>query len=181
MDVAKLSEDQLRAVFSPRVMERAEGSMGQFYDCIVKNGDLHATIRGNHGYYQVTLHTSKDPLTSECNCKSAAEGPCKHGAALGLSYIYTPWIFKCEDRIDRNKLQTVDDIHFYVSLTPLRQLLDELKAAGVSMTRFAELAGVTPQQISTVVKATESGAQHVMGEMLKMSCLYLLDHKALKI
>jgi hypothetical protein len=180
MNVAKLNEDQLRAVFAPREMDRAEGSIGQFYDCTVKNGDLHATIRGNHGYYQVTLYTSKNPIKSECNCKASADGPCKHGAALGLSYIYTPWVFRCEDHIDRNKLETVEDIHFYVSITPLRQLLDELKAAGFSVTRFSELVGVTPQQVAAVVKATEGGAQHMMGGMMKMACLYLLEHKALK-
>ncbi len=180
MKVAKLTDEQLRAVFSSDIMERAEGSIGQFYECTVKDGNLHGTIRGNHGYYKASLITSKEPLQAICNCNASVDGPCKHTAALGLSYIYTPWIFKCEDDIDRKKLETIDDIHFYVSITPLRKLLEELKRSGIGVTKLADLVNITPQQVAMVVKVTDNGAQHMMGELLKMACIYLLDHKALK-
>ena len=178
MNVAKLTEEQLRSGFSPEMTSRAEGSVGQFYDCTVKNGDLHGKIRGNHGFYEVTLHTSKPSLSGECGCKASETGLCKHTAALGLSYIYTPWIFKSLDNIDRKKLQTIDDIQFYLGITPLRTLLDELKEKkGISLSRFSGFTRVPLQHISQVFKSNEAGVQNPMSEVLKLSCIYLLDRE----
>jgi hypothetical protein len=178
MNVAKLTEDQLRDSFSPEAAARAEGSMGQFYDCVVKNGDLHGKIRGNHGFYEVSLFTSKTPLSGQCGCKASSTGLCKHTAALGLSYIYTPWIFTSADKIDRRKLLSVDDIQFYISITPLKSLFDELRAKGISLTRFSELAKVPMQHISQVIKNSEAGIPHSLTEMMKLSCMYILDKES---
>ena len=175
MNVPKLTEEQLKAVFAPDVMQRAEGVVGQFYDCIVKDGDLHAKIKGNHGFYQVTLRTSQSPLQADCTEKSSEQGSCKHMAALGLSYIYTPWVFKCEDCIDRNEFTSVDDIKFYVAITPLRQLLDELKSRQIPLSKLSEITRIPMQQISQVVRDSENGTTHTLTEALKLSCLYLLD------
>ncbi len=181
MNVAKLTEEQLRTAFSPDVLLRAEGSVGQFSDCTVKNGDLHGKIKGNHGVYNVTLYTSKTPPTGECNCKNgSAHEPCKHAAALGLSYIYTPWIFKSEDRIDRSGFKTIDDIQFYVAITPLRQFVDELRSRDISLSKLAEISRIPLQQISTAVKDSESGTPHTLTDILKLASLYLLDSSALK-
>lgn len=175
MNVAKLTEDQLRNDFSPEATARAEGSVGQFYDCVVKNGDLYGKIKGNHGSYEVTLFTSKSPLSGHCECKASTTGLCKHTAALGLSYLYTPWIFKSADKIDRKKLQTVDDIQFYIAITPVKELFEEMKAEGISLSRFSELTKVPMQHISQIIKNNEAGIPNSLTEVIKLSCMYLLD------
>jgi hypothetical protein len=175
MNVPKLTEEQLKAVFSPDVMQRAEGVVGQFHDCIVKDGDLHAKIKGNHGVYSIVLHTSKSPLQVEGTDTNTDGGSTKHMAALGLSYIYTPWIFKCEDDIDRTELTTVDDIQFYTAITPLRQLVDEMKTHKIPLTKLAEITRIPLQHISQIVRDSENGISHGRTEALKLSCLYLLD------
>ena len=180
MNVAKLTEEQLKTAFSHEMLLRGEGSVGQFYDCTVKNGDLHGNIKGNHGVYNVTLYTSGAPVKGECNCKSAAYEPCKHAAALGLSYIYTPWVFKSEDKIDRSNLKSIDDIQFYVAITPLRQFVDELKAKNISLSKLAEISRIPLQQISTAVRDSENGTPHTLTDVLKLASLYLLDNSSLK-
>ena len=178
MNVAKITEDQLRTAFPFEVLSRGEGSVGQFYDCKVKNGDLYGKIKGNHGVYGVTLCTSDPSLNGECNCKK--NKPCKHTAALGLSYLYTPWIFKSEDKIDRATLKGVDDIHFYVAITPLQQIADELKESGISVSKLAEITRIPLKQINEVIKKSESNMPHALTNALKLACLYLLDSNALK-
>lgn len=175
MNVPRLTEEQLKTAFSPEDLQRAEGVVGQFYDCIVKNGDLNAKIKGNHGIYNVTLKTSQTPLQVECADKNTLTGSCKHLAALGLTYIYTPWVFKCEDNIDRAELSSVDDIQFYVSVTPLRQLVDELKAKGIPMSRLAEITRTTVHMISQVIRHSENGTPHILTDPLKFTCMYLLE------
>jgi len=178
MNVAKLTEEQLRTAFSLEALSRGEGSVGQFYDCVVKNGDLHGKIRGNHGIYNVNLHTSKTPLMGECNCKNMSQ--CKHAAALGLSYLYTPWVFKCEDKIDRANFKNIDDIQFYVAITPLRQILDELRQRNITVSKLAEITRIPLQQISSAVRDSENGTQNTLVYILKLASLYLLDNDALK-
>ena len=178
MNVAKLTEEQLRTAFPFEILSRGEGSVGQFYDCTVKDGDLHGKIKGNHGVYNAILYTSNPQLKGECNCKSAM--PCKHVAALALSYLYTPWIFKSEDYIDRASLKSIDDIQFYVAVTPLRQIADELKERNISLSKLAEISRIPLQQISAAVKNSENGIPHTLTDILKLAALYLLENNALK-
>jgi hypothetical protein len=175
MNIAKLTEEQLRATFPPDVLMRAEGSVGQFYNCTVRNGDLYGQIKGNHGTYDVTLRISQSPIPFE-NKKDEKYGSPKHAAALGLTYIYTPWVFKSEDQIDRNNLKTFDDIQFYVAITPLRQLVNELKTVNISLGKLAELTRIPLNQISTVIKDSDNDIPHALTEPLKLACLYLLEN-----
>jgi hypothetical protein len=175
MNVAKLTEDQLKAAFSADDLLRAEGSVGQFVNCTIKDGDLHGKIRGNHGVYDVTLKTSLSPIPAPVD-KDEKHGSAKHAAALGLTYIYTPWVFKCEDCIDRKELASFDDISFYTAITPLRQLTNELKDINISLSKLAEITRIPLQQISAVIKDSDNGVPHALTEPLKMACLYLLEN-----
>jgi hypothetical protein len=177
MNVAKLTEEQIKAAFSADVLERAEGSIGQFRDCSVKGGDLFGKITGNHGSYSVALYTSKTPPGFSCTCRHGAEG-CKHSAALGLTFIYSPWLFVCDEKIDRKELISLEDIRFYISVTPLRRILDELKTMGVSLAKLSELTNIPSQQISAAVRSSESGTPNAITDLLKLASLYLLERSA---
>ncbi|MDR2401784.1 MAG: hypothetical protein LBD73_09070 [Deferribacteraceae bacterium] len=177
MNVAKLTEEQIKAAFRAEVLERAEGSIGQFQDCTVKGGDLFGKITGNHGSYSVSLYTSKTPLSFSCTCRSGSEG-CKHAAALGLTFIYSPWLFTCAEKIDRAELTSVEDIHFYISVTPLKQIIDELRSAGIGLAKLSELTKLSSQQISAAVRSSEKGLAGSSGDLLKLASLYVLEHQA---
>jgi uncharacterized Zn finger protein len=177
MNVAKLTEEQIKAAFRTDVLERAEGSVGQFHDCTVKGGDIFGKITGNHGSYSAALYTSKSPLTFSCTCKYGAEG-CKHTAALGLTFLYSPWLFKCSEKIDRKQLSSIEDIHFYTSVTPLKQIIDELRTSGVGLAKLSELTKLSSQQISAALRSSENGLSNPTSDLLKFASLYVLDHQS---
>jgi uncharacterized Zn finger protein len=174
MNIAKLTEEQIKAAFRAEVLERAEGSIGQFHDCVVKGGDLFGKISGNHGSYNVAIYTSQNPLEFSCTCRQGAEG-CKHSAALGLTFIYSPWCFSCSEKIDRKELVSIEDILFYISVTPLKQIIDELRAAGVGSAKLAELTKLSSQQISAAVRSSENGQPASTSALLKLASLYILE------
>lgn len=179
MKVPTLTEEQLKTSCSPEVLERAEGVVGQFSECSVQSGDLHGKIKGNHGVYDVALYTSGSYLKGSCNCEASVDGLCKHSAALGISYIYTPWIFSTTDKLNREKLKTVEDVQFYIAVTPLKALLDELRETGISTAALSEITRVPMQAIAQAVKTSESVPSQ-MAELLKMASLYLLEAKISK-
>ena len=175
MNIIKLSEEQLREFFMPELLSRAEGSIGQITDCIIKDGRLHGCIKGNHGIYSIELEVSPK-IHAKCSCKKGSEGNlCKHSAALGLTYIYTPWYFKCKDNIDRNLLKNTDDIAFYIAVTPLKQLLSELRDRNINASSVSDITRLPLQQIFAAVKDDDNNIPHLNVEMCKIACMYLLD------
>lgn len=175
MQLVKLTEEQLKNISSGLCLQRAENYVGKFQNCSVEGSVLKGTIKGNHGDYHVKLDVGTDPISYECGCEKAKDCFCKHAAALGLTYIYTPWIFSSEHRLDRKAVKTPAEIQFYIKTTPLKDLLDDLKRVDVSISTLAELAGVTMQQISVMVREDMTGIHHALTDPLKMSCLYLLE------
>lgn len=178
MQLIKLTEEQLKNICSGINLQRAENYVGKFQNCSIDGAIVKGTIKGNHGDYEVTLDLSTDPIGYKCCCENSKEHFCKHAAALGLTYIYTPWVFASKVKMDRKKLQTTNEIQFFVKTTPLKDLLDELKKADVSLSTLAELTGISVQQISVMVKEDSMGRHHALTDPLKMSCLFLLEKYA---
>lgn len=175
MQLTKLTEEQLKNISTSINLQRAENYVGKFHNCSVDSSHIKGTIRGNHGDYTVTLKIDTDPIEFECECEKGKSIFCKHAAALGLTYIYTPWEFASNQKIDRNSIRTTDEIKFYIKTTPLKQLLDELKKIEVSISELADLSGITMKQISSIVKEDTRGKHHTLTDPLKLSCLYLLE------
>jgi uncharacterized Zn finger protein len=175
MQLIKLTEEQLKNISTGINLQRAENYVGKFNGCSIDGSVIKGTIRGNHGDYNVTLKIDSDPIEYECGCSKAKDIFCKHAAALGLTYIYTPWVFASNQKMDRKSLKTTADIQFYIKTTPLKTLLEELKKVDITISKLAELTGVTMQQISAMVKEDAGGKNHALTDPLKMSCLFLLE------
>lgn len=175
MQLPKLSEDHLRQVSDSLVLQRAENYVGKFVDCSLDENLLKGTIKGNHGAYTTTLALECNPLNFSCDCNNSKEDFCKHAAALGMTYIYTPWVFATKKKLERKNISTFDDIKFYIKTTTLKSLLDEVRAKNISSSQVADLAGISIQQLSSIVKEDQSGKTHVLTDPLKLTCLYLLN------
>ena len=178
MQLLKLTEEQLKNISSGMCLQRAENYVGKFMNCSVDGSVLKGTIKGNHGDYHVQLRFDTDPIQYECGCENSKEMFCKHCAALGLTYIYTPWVFASDRKVDRKSMKTLEDMKYYIKVTPLKDLLDDLKKVNISLTALADLSGVTMQQISVMVKEDVTGKNHALTDPLKLSCLYLLEKYA---
>jgi len=175
MQLIKLSEEQLKNISSSINLQRAENYVGKFKNCSINNSSIKGTIRGNHGDYEVSLKIDSDPIEFNCECGKDDKTFCKHAAALGLTYIYTPWVFVSGQKMDRKSVRTIDEIKLYIKTTPLITLLDELKSIDVSISKLADLSGISMKQISTMVKEDANGKHHALTDPLKMSCMFLLE------
>lgn len=179
MQLIKLTEEQLRNISTGINLQRAENYVGKFFDCRLEGGLLKGKIKGNHGIYDVELRIDSDPLSFVCQCKTSKEMFCKHAAALGLTYIYTPWAFETDNKIERKSISSVEELQFFLRTTKMKTLLDELRKCCVGLAKLSELTGIPVQQISAITKDDLNGKYHTLTDPLKLSCLYLLD-KGLK-
>ncbi|KAA0257438.1 hypothetical protein FHQ18_10345 [Deferribacter autotrophicus] len=175
MKLLKLTEDQLRNICTPINLQRAENYVGRFFDCKIQNNIIVGKIKGNHGIYNVTLKIDSDPLEYSCECKTSKEMFCKHAAALGLTYIYTPWVFESDEKIERGNIKTLDELSFYLKTTKLKTLIDELRKKGVGVAKLSDLIGVSLQQIAAILKDEEKDKYHVLTDPIKLVCLYILE------
>jgi len=175
MQLVKLTEEQLKNISSSINLQRAENYVGKFHNCSVDSSFIKGTIRGNHGDYTVTLKIDTDPIEYECQCEKGKEVFCKHAAALGLTYIYTPWVFASNHKMDRKAIRTTEEIKFYIKTTPLKQMLDELKKIDISVSQLSELSGIPMKRIAALVKDDASDTHHNITDPLKLSCLFLLE------
>jgi len=127
MQYIKLKEEQLRNICTPMNFQRAENYIGRFYDCKLEGTVLTGKVKGNHGIYSVELKIDTDPLEYKCGCETSKTMFCKHAAALGLTYIYTPWVFTTDFHIDREEVKTLEDLDLYLRNIKLKTLVEELK------------------------------------------------------
>ncbi|MGA1847321.1 SWIM zinc finger family protein [Deferribacter abyssi] len=175
MKLLKLTEDQLRNICTPINLQRAENYVGKFFDCKIQDNIIVGKIKGNHGVYNVSLKIDSDPLEYSCECKTSKEMFCKHAAALGLTYIYTPWVFETDEKIERDSIKTLDELSFYLKTTKLKTLIDELRKKGVGVAKLSDLIGVSLQQIAAILKDEEKDKYHVLTDSIKLACLYILE------
>ena len=175
MHIAKLSEEQLRNIGTAMVMQRAENYIGRFFDCEMNEALLKGSVKGNHGVYKVKLAIDKDPLEFECNCETSKKMFCKHAAALGLTYIYTPWIFSISEKIERTKINDINELNFYIKTIKLKSLVEELKKNNIGLSTLSEITDVSIHHMSAVVKDDNKDKYHLLTAPLKLACLYLLE------
>jgi hypothetical protein len=100
---------------------------------------------------------------------------CKHAAALGLTYIYTPWVFESNKKIEREEITSIEELQFYLRTTKLKTLLDDLRKCCLGVAQLSELTGISVQQISAIVKDDLNGKYHTLTDPLKLACLFLIE------
>ncbi|MDY6820934.1 MAG: hypothetical protein SVN78_04865 [Deferribacterota bacterium] len=175
MQLLKLTEEQIKNISSTMVLQRAENYIGRFFDCEFDGSTIRGKIKGNHGVYNVELKIDTDPLEYKCDCKTAQKMFCKHAAALGLTYIYTPWMFTSTAKIDKEDIKTLKDLEIYLCSIKLKNLVEELKRKGIEVSKLVELTGIPVQQIFSIVKDDQNGRNHILTKPLKLAFLYLLE------
>lgn len=176
MQLIKLSEEDLNKTCSQILLQKAESYVGNFFDCNLTDETLVGKIRGNHGEYSVELTVGEggNIISHKCACENSKEAICKHSAALGLTYIYTPWLFNGR-RMKRSNISNIDELKYYISTTPLREMFIELRGKGINLSDMADLLKVSAVQLSSVIKEDQLGKTHQLTEPIKLACAYLLD------
>ena len=177
MKLVKLSAEDLNEAATEETLQRAESYVGNFYDCNIHDNVISGKIRGNHGEYNVSLIIDGGKVKSHnCICERAKTECCKHAAALGLTYVYTPWLFNGK-RIKKSDIHNLDSLEYYLSTTSLKELFTETKDNGITLADLSSVTKISVQQLSTIIKDEQSGKLHQLTEPIKLGCLYLLDKK----
>ncbi len=176
MQLIKLTADNLHDMCSPRSIQRADAYVGSFYACNqIDEKTIVGKIRGNHGEYEVSLTMQNDNIEQYgCGCEAAKTEICKHVAALGFTYVDSPWLFSGK-RLTRSEINSLDDLKYYIATTPLKDLLVDLKAKNINISEVAGLLNVSPSQLSSIVKEDSVGRSHQLTEPIKIACLFLLE------
>jgi uncharacterized Zn finger protein len=177
MQIVRLAEEQIKNICSPINLQRAENYISRFYDCEMDRTTIRGRVRGNHGVYDVELTLDSDPLKYKCGCETSKTMFCKHAAALGLTYIYTPWVFAPDIQIKKDEIKTVEDLDLYLRKIKLKSLIEDLREKDINISILSELTGISLQQISSVIKDDQIGKYHILTNPLKLSCLYIMEKR----
>lgn len=182
MRLITLSVEDLNAVAGEQTLQRAESYVGNFYDCNISNDTLTGKIRGNHGEYNVSLtyNEHSEIISHKCMCERAKTTCCKHAAALGLTYIYTPWLFHGK-RISRSEIKSIEDLQYYLATMPLKDVFSGLKDEGILLSDLALILKISVSQLSAIVKDDQAGKVHQLTEPIKIATLYMIEKKFKKI
>jgi hypothetical protein len=114
-------------------------------------GKISARVEGNHGTYTVSVELKgNDQLTSACSCYIGKSGGCHHCLALALTFLEAPESFEAIEAVGLEKIRNLQDLEAFLKGVSLEQLLEDLKASGISQKQIAETLGMSPRQLGPI-------------------------------
>jgi len=156
--------------------EKVQRYVGKFFDATRLGTKIAAQVEGNHGIYRVTLEAREGRLFSACSCYIGKHGSCHHCHALGLTFLAHPEHFRVLKTRLLEDVHSLPELEEYLRGVTLDELVDQLKARGITQKAFAASIGMSTQHLSAV-KASERRNRyfHELGA-LKLACLWVLTH-----
>ena len=153
---------------------KVERYVGKFTDRERTGQRIVARVKGNHGVYTVMNEVEGNSLHSACSCYIGKGGECHHCVALGKTFLDDPQSFVEFFPIGQDDVKSLGDLSDYLKSVSLANLLDQLKAAGITQKAFAESIGLTSNYL-TGLKASEKAGRHryELGAV-KLACLWTL-------
>lgn len=173
-DLARL-QNAIRRHWPGRPGEKAQRYIGQFFDATRFGTKIAARVEGNYGTYRVSVEAQEAGVTSACSCYIGKHGGCHHCHALALTFLQQPEQFVELKSRPLEQVNVPADLPEYLRSITLEQLLDDLKAHGITQKSFAEAMGMNPRHL-TAVKSSE-GRNRYFNELgaIKLACLWMLD------
>jgi uncharacterized Zn finger protein len=154
---------------------KARRYVGQFFNRRRTGLRIIADVEGNHGTYTVSIDTSTEPPTGACSCYIGAGGGCHHVRALAQTFFDAPESFDPQETRTREQVRTLDDLALYLKMTPLKALLDGLKAHGLSQRQVGDLLDAGRRTLSDALRDEARNERAGTLGALKLACLYLLE------
>ncbi len=154
---------------------KARGYVGQFFNGTRLGTKISAQVEGNHGIYTVSIRVDEQGITSACSCYIGKHGYCHHCAALALTFLNDPASFSEIKTKPLAAVQGLAELTEYLHSVTLDELLQELKARGITQKAFAEGIGMNSRHLSAV-KSSElrNHFYHELGAT-KLACLWVLE------
>lgn len=156
--------------------DKAKRYVGQFYSATRRGTKISAQVEGNHGTYTVSVQTEGKGLLSACSCYIGKSGGCHHCHALGLTFLSDPSAFREIKAKALNEVQNLPQLQGYLQGKTLEDLLDELRANGITQKAFAESIGMNPRHLSAIRSSELRNRYHNELGATKLACLWVLEH-----
>lgn len=155
---------------------KAKPYVNAFFAARRRGTNLTAKVVGNHGTYTVSIQVEDEDLTSACSCYIGKYGNCHHCAALAITFLNDPTLFKVVKQTQVKQVRTLDDVRTHLQSMTLDALLKELKAQGMTQKAFAESIGMNTRHLSAI-KSSELRNRY-FNELgaTKLACVWVLEH-----
>ena len=155
--------------------DKAKVYIGKFFNRSRLGTKITAQVEGNHGIYTVSIQAG-ERTTSACSCYIGKGGYCHHCAALAATFLKDANSFAEIKPKARAELSSLTDLHDYLKSVSLEELLQELKAKGISQKAFADGIGMNSRHLSAIKSSELRHHYHYELGATKLACLWVLEH-----
>jgi uncharacterized Zn finger protein len=154
---------------------KAKRYVGKFFDGKRRGNSIVARVVGNHGTYTVSLNIKGATVNGACSCYIGRYG-CHHCTALAQTYLNDPASFEEIKRRQRRSVRTLEDLEAYLEGVTLEELLEQLKAQGVTQKAFADSINMSSAHLSAVKRSELR--HHYFHELgaTKLACLWVMEN-----
>lgn len=166
----------LSQFWPPASSEKAQRYIDKFYERQRIGAKIIALVQGNFGIYTVSIRVEGQTTLSACSCYKGKHGHCHHCSALAATFLNDPGSFIEIVPKKLEQVQEVPDLPDYLTHVTLDELIEQLRAKGITQKAFAESIGMSPKHL-TAVKSSERGNRrfHELGA-IKLACLWMMEH-----
>jgi uncharacterized Zn finger protein len=155
--------------------KKAQRYIGKFWDRTRYETKITAKVEGNHGIYTVSI-IAEDPIKAVCSCYIGAHGGCHHCTALGCTFLHEPGTFTVIELLVLQDVASLDDLKRYLHSVTLDELIQRLRANGITQKAFAESVGITVQKLGAIKRSEDRNRYfHELGA-LKLACIWVLQN-----
>lgn len=150
--------------------------VGKFWDRQRRGRKITAVVQGNHGDYTVAIEAQEAGIWSACSCYIGKHGYCHHCAALGLTFLAEPNSFVLIEKVEKEAVTDLNTLQAYLNSVTLDELMEQLRAKGMTQKAFCESIGMTSRHLSAV-KSSERRNRHFheLGAT-KLAVLWVMEH-----
>lgn len=148
----------------------------QFFERERVGTKIVARVVGNHGTYTVSIEVHEDTIRSACSCYIGKGGGCHHCIALAHTFINDPDSFDEVIPKSFDEVKTLDDLPDYLEHVSLEELVDRLRAVGITQKDFAESIGSSSSTITKLKSSEKRNWRPYELGAVKLAVLWALEH-----
>ena len=164
----------IKSYYPKNPSEKVRNYVGKFFDGYTIGNKVFASVKGNHGKYEVSIEVSGKDVNANCSCYIGRNG-CHHCFALGLTFIENPSVFREIEQKNIKDINSLEDINVYLSGVTLDSLLKKLKANAITQKAFAESIGMNSRHLSSIKSSELRNRYYNELGATKLACLWILE------
>lgn len=172
--------DRLQATIEQYVMHpprpRVVAYVDKFRERERRGDSISGQVKGNHGYYRVTVGLENGRLSSVCSCFIGKHGGCHHCTALEMTFLNNPDSFRLIGTTTRAAVKDLAALEAYLEGVTLDELTQQLKKHKITQKAVGEAIGMSSQMISSLKRSEKRNYRPNELGATKLACLWVLEN-----